>query len=85
MAVGVTAVPIPITDMGSNLWLLHQLMYADQSGLIDTQLPATQYSVDSKAMRKVEVGQDIIVAAETAAIGLGVRIIVGGRMLIKNN
>jgi len=84
VAVGVTAVPTPITDMASNLWLLHQLIFADESNLTDRTRPQAAVSIDSKAMRKVEVGQDIVLALEVSAIGGGAQFTVGGRMLIKN-
>ena len=83
-AVGVTAVPTPITEMGSNEWLALQLMYADESNLTDRTRSGSRYTVDSKAMRKVEVGQDVIVVVENA-LAAGSTVTVGGRMLIKNN
>ena len=83
VAVGVTAVPTPITEMGSALWFVHQ-MYggaqrtaADKSGVL--------ISIDSKAMRKVEAGQDIVVVGELDNQGAGHILGIGGRMLIKNN
>ena len=44
-AIGVTAVPTPITDMGSDLWFVHQLMYnefvfGDGTGFQDSGLRA---------------------------------------------
>ncbi len=85
VAVGVTAVPTPITQMGSNLWFTHSLVYADESALTDRTRPETLVSIDSKAMRKVEVGQDVVVVSEIDASSGGAFITVGGRMLIKNN
>ena len=85
VGVGVTAIPTPITDMGSNLWFVHQLMYADESALVDKVKPMITVEVDSKAMRKVEVGQDIVVVAETTGASDGAIVVVGGRLLIKNN
>ena len=85
VAVGVTAVPTPISQLGSSLWFLHQLYMAQESHVTDVAQPAGVYSIDSKAMRKVEVGQDIIVVAENSAIGLGCTLAAGGRILIKTN
>ncbi len=85
VAVGITAVPTPITEMGSNLWLLHQLIYADESSLTDRTRPQMNIEVDSKAMRKVEVGSDLIVVVEITSASNGAIFIVGGRMLVKNN
>ena len=84
VAVGVTAVPTPITDLASNLWFVHQLIFADESNLTDRTRSATRMSVDSKAMRKVEVGQDMVIVIETGAFSSGAILEVGGRMLIKN-
>jgi len=83
--VGISAVPTPILDMSSNLWMLHQVLYADESQLADNRSPESVYSIDSKAMRKVELGQDLAIVVEGAGFGGGVQITVGGRMLIKNN
>ena len=86
VAIGVTAIPTPMTDLGSNLWFLHQIIFADESSLTDRTRPSSKISIDSKAMRKVEVGQDVVVVVETASsVGLGAIITVGGRMLTKNN
>ena len=85
-AVGVTAVPTPDTDMASDLWFVHQIVYADESNLTDRTRPQTRVSVDSKAMRKVDIGQDIVVVAELiASVSSGVTFVAGGRMLVKVN
>ncbi len=84
-AVGITAVPTPITEMGSNLWLLHTLLFSRESTLTDRSIVGGYKSVDSKAMRKVEVGQDVILVLETSAVSSGCVVTMGGRMLIKNN
>ena len=87
-AIGVTAVPTPITDMGSDLWFVHQILYnefsfGDGTGFQEKGLE--QYEIDSKAMRKVDIGQDVIVVAEPSAASAGANYRVGGRMLIKVN
>ncbi len=86
-AIGVTAVPTPDTDGGSDLWMSHQymwnsLIFASAVGL-DTV--GRQYTVDSKAMRKVDDGQDFVVVLERMSIGSGATIFVAGRILIKTN
>ena len=85
VAVGVTAVPTPITEMGSNLWLLHKLIFSAENVVVDVAHPAEFRAVDSKAMRKVEVGQDLVVVVETASPSGGAVVTTGGRLLIKNN
>ncbi len=85
-AVGVTAIPTPITDMGSDLWFVYQLIYADESNLTDRTKGGTKMTIDSKAMRKVDIGQDIVVVSELAAtVGGGAVLTLGGRMLVKVN
>ncbi len=70
VAIGVTAVPTPVTDDGSDLWYIfesiaHSFIAAAGRGPIYSQM-----TFDSKAMRKVEEGQDIITVAEQgAAVG----------------
>ena len=87
-AIGVTAVPTPITDMASDLWFVHQLLYneftfADATGFEDRG--QEQYVIDSKAMRKVEDGEDVVVVGESASgAGTGGFVMaVGGRVLVK--
>ncbi len=83
-AIGVTAVPTPVTDMGSDLWLLYK--YCLGSGNVAGTLSGQQgftYSVDSKAMRKVDIGQDLVGVAELDAVGSGLSLTVAGRMLVK--
>jgi len=87
-AIGVTAIPTPITDMGSDLWFVHQLMYAQflfiTGAGIDSQ-NMTSFPIDSKAMRKVDIGQDLVLVAEIGGNADGVNITLGGRMLVKVN
>jgi len=86
VAIGVTAVPTPVTDLGSDLWLAHQYMTAS-IGLntavgFDSQF-ATNFDLDSKAMRKVEEGQDLVLVKERGTNGDGVSLFSAGRILIK--
>ena len=86
VSVGITAVPTPVSDIASSLWFVHSLIYADESSITDRTRSATNKSIDSKAMRKVEIGQDIVVVVQGApTTGSGSSITVGGRMLVKNN
>ena len=87
VAVGVTAVPTPLTQLGSSLWFVNQLMFGEESRLATLALPPVHYSIDSKAMRKVEVGSDIIVVLESSTIGSAgaIDFNIGGRVLIKTN
>jgi len=85
VAVGVTAVPTPVTDSGSDLWYVHKFIFGDESNLTDRTRSATRLSIDSKAMRKVNEDQDIVTVVESGAatVGAGSIISLAGRFLIK--
>ena len=86
VAVGVTAVPTPDTDMGSDLWFAHKILYAEETTLATLTKEGTRVSLDSKAMRKVDIGQDLVIVGEMiAAISSGLTFTCGGRMLVKVN
>jgi len=85
-AIGVTAIPTPVTDMDSDLWfvyesLVQRLTFADATGFNPTAGEVRYF--DSKAMRKVEDGQDIVTVAETGATSEGVLMTSTFRFLIK--
>ncbi len=87
-AAGVASIPTPVSEMGSETWFAHQLLMND---FTVSGTPATAFqggrvwSIDSKAMRKVEESDDIIVVGEFATGGSGFALRTAGRMLIKNN
>ena len=72
-AIGVTAVPTPTTDDGSDLWFLYQtIAHSVQvtAGQLAVGPAYHQVEMDSKAMRKVEDGMDIVTVVEQgAAVG----------------
>jgi len=85
VAIGITAVPSPVTDMGSDLFYLLE----SGMGSIDvlSSVGVTElghiHKFDSKAMRKVDSSEDIVVTAETPANSTSFRIWFSGRMLVK--
>jgi len=86
VAIGITAVPTPATDMASDLWFLHAILTGQTTGTSTVGFDGTtgQYiDVDSKAMRKVEEGQDTISVLETSSISSGAVVSIMGRQLIK--
>jgi len=87
VAIGVTAVPTPDTDAGSDLWFAHQYMHnrIAVSSAASVFQTGTKYTVDSRAMRKVEDGQDLIVVGELSAAGQGFVLHSAGRFLVKTN
>ena len=84
LAIGITALPTPVTDMDSDLWFLHKLVYSMESNLTDRTRAGTVVTIDSKAMRKVNDGSEIVFVAElTSDPATGAVLAIGGRMLIK--
>ena len=84
-AIGVSAIPTPETDAGSDLWMLHSYMFGEESRLVDKTLPARSLKVESKAMRKVNDDQDFLTVAEFVNIGGGSILSSAGRVLIKTH
>ena len=88
VAVGVTAVPTPVDDIGSDLFLLHSIFHGGFGFLSSVgfdSVRGVQVDVDSKAMRRVNDDQDMVVVFESTTVGDGVQIISMGRMLIKES
>ena len=87
VAVGVTAVPTPMTDLGSDLFYAHRILmgrfeFASSVGIRPDMLtPWVHY--DSKAMRKVDGDQDVIFVLETSAVSSGCTVHDAARFLIK--
>ena len=87
VAIGITAVPTPSTDRASDLWLVFDEMYSRVTvgGTADSVgVYGVLRDVDSKAMRKVEEGSDIVIVQESdAGQSAGLNVAVAGRILIK--
>jgi len=84
-AIGVTAIPTPFTDSDSDLWFVYETMI--QNFLVTTDigrlLGGYQIPVDSRAMRKVEDGQDIVLVTEAGSLSAGIVLRGFIRQLIK--
>ncbi len=86
VAIGATAVPTPVTDSGSESFLLYQYLqnfyeFKDVSGF---QPNAGLFmAVESKAMRKVSESDDFIVVAENSSSGSGAILSMQVRQLLK--
>ena len=86
VGIGVTAVPTPVVDNSSDLWFLFETMFNAfdfGSGIGFDANSGNVREIDSRAMRKVEDGQDIITVMETTANSNGVFLQSFVRMLIK--
>ena len=85
VAIGVTAVPTPVTDIASDSWFMYEQLanrieFSDATGVRNVGLSSR---FDSKAMRKVDFGQDLAIVLETSSASSGVDIWNSLRMLIK--
>ncbi len=84
-AIGVTAIPTPETDRESDLWFVYESIWgrfglSSAIGLLEL---GAHKDFDSRAMRKVEDGEDVIVALETSASHPSAIVACGFRMLVK--
>ncbi len=85
VAIGVTAVPTPVTDDQSS-WIhfeQHVGHFLFVSGIGVDPRAIMQHQIDSKAMRKVEEGQDLINVLENSGISNGAQVVTFQRVLIK--
>ena len=85
-AVGVTAVPTPFTDLGSDLWFLHAMLTNHFTFVFGVGVFVDNFSqmqIDSKAMRKVNDDQDVILVLENDSLSDGSTTYSAGRMLLK--
>ncbi len=87
LAVGITALPRPVSDAASDLWFVYESLagrsfFSTASGFQDSA--GIWKPFDSKAMRKVEDGQDIAVVIENEATPFfGCTLVKKGRQLLK--
>ena len=84
LAVGITAIPSPVTDISDDGWFNFQAFANDQKLLSSVGLIADfskEYIFDSKAKRVVSEGQAIAVVAENAHSATGLTIQASIRML----
>ena len=86
MAVGISAVPTPV-DQDSSSWIhfdgaAQQFLLGTAVGLVPNMIPH-RYVIDSKSMRKVEEGQDLIEVIQMGASSQGVQVITYTKALIK--
>jgi len=83
--IGSTALPTPTTDQGSDLWLTYQSVMANATDLTDLAIAGQFVQYDSRAMRRVEPGAQVVFLAETEVAGLtdGCQLRHTGRLLIK--
>ena len=83
---GITGLPGPSTDALWDGWFVHQFItqrfhFADNTGLLPYM--GTQYVIDSKAMRKFESDEALVVVVENTSLTQGFEVQLGCRILTK--
>ena len=85
-AVGITAVPTPVEQDASS-WISFDMAFQRfefSSGVgVNPNMIPQRYVIDSKSMRKVEEGQDLIEVIQNGAAGAGANITTYLKTLIK--
>jgi len=90
VAAGGGSIPDPMADANASwyVWqgLISEFVFASAVGFNEGAAAGSRYHIDSKAMRKVSVNEDLAIVVEnTAAAAIGGVISIQGRMLIKNH
>ena len=80
---GGTSIPLPVTDEGSELWFAYQFWAAGASIGANGNNPIYVFPFDSRAMRKVNEGEDIVSVFENGSAADGCGYLLKYRMLIK--
>jgi len=85
-AIGVTAVPTPIADRGSDLFFVYETLFGSiaNGSSVGFEEVGVKHEYDSKAMRKINDDQDLVVVAESESFNDGGMLMINGaRILIK--
>ena len=84
-AVGASALPGPFTDAESDLWFVHQFLFAafEQAGTVDgfESAAGQSYAINSKAMRKLTTDERIVMVMENGHSSQGAVSYVAVRVL----
>jgi len=95
LAIGVTAIPTPITEDSWDGWLYHKFFgvfsgagvsgdASVDSDMVNPTSAATRFEIDSKAMRKIDIDEAFFVAFEVVLHGTAqMEIAMNSRMLCK--
>jgi len=83
VAVGVTALPDPVSDANSDLWFAYQGWSAEGTLSSNAGRPTQQLPFDFRAMRKVEEGMDVVIMFGNASVTSGAEFVLNLRFLVK--
>jgi len=85
LAIGVTAVPTPQAEKDSDMWFMFEELGGTINAVTSTGISGSSQSkeIDSRAMRKVNDGQDVSLVGEGVSGLAGSTLFKGGRILVK--
>jgi uncharacterized protein (DUF2147 family) len=85
VAIGITALPTPVTDSQSGLFFQYNWIFSDYtlSSAVGIASVSKSLDIDSRAMRKVEEGQDVVEVMESGTITSGLTLRGFTRLLVK--
>jgi len=82
LAIGVTALPLPLTDASSDKFLLWMPFSWGQHASAGTPI-GFEFPFDSKAMRKVQDGEALVMVVQNASSSFGIDYQIMFRILVK--
>jgi len=85
-AIGATAIPSPIADLGFDGWMYHRIFDLHAGGTtIENQYGThLRFEVDTKAMRKFDVGLTVVAVCEVVEAGTAaLSVFFDSRVLVK--
>ena len=82
-AAGTGSLPTPITEQGSEFWLLYQLVVAQGFQAAGESASYQVFNFDSRAMRKVDEGQTVVSVFENGSGSAGIDYLARFRYLVK--
>ena len=85
-AIGISAIPTPITEADADYWVYKpisfEFIFGDATSRVDHVGEGQVNTVDSKAMRKVGLDDDIVVVLQQR-VAIGAIVAIEGRFLVK--
>ena len=82
VATGATAIPDPITEQASDMWFMYQAFSAEGTISSNAGRPIMQFPFDSRAQRKVQQGEDVVVVWANGSVD-GLNFVSNFRQLVK--
>ena len=82
VATGATAIPDPITEQASDMWFMYQAFSCEGTLSSNAGRPIQQFAFDSRAQRKVQQGEDVVIVWANGSVD-GMTFISNFRQLVK--